>query len=142
MIEDLHSRNLVRLLTADLDALVRKSLAPIRSEAFTLDIYFGRNLAARHDLLGRHIFDLLQAPLLQASFVRRNEVWQVKSVTPLAVGEIPAEHRAFVAEAARAYLSGSWPKPRRRPLPRFSLAILRDRRYARFRSLEALPLYE
>ena len=126
VIEDLHSRNLVRLLTADLDALVRKSLAPIRSDAFTLDIYYGRNLAARHDLLGRHIFDLLQAPLLQASFVRRNEVWQVKSVTPLAVGEIPAEHRAFVAEAARAYLSGSWPKPRRRPLPRFSLAILRD----------------
>ena len=125
-IEDLHSQNVVRLLTADLDALVQKSLAPIRSEAFTVGIYFGRNLAARYDLLGRHIFELLPAPLLQASFVRRNAVWQVRSVTPIAVTEIPPEHQAFVAETARAYLSGSWPKPRRRPLPRFSLAILRD----------------
>jgi glutathione synthase/RimK-type ligase-like ATP-grasp enzyme len=125
-IEDLHSRNLVRLLTADLDTLIQASLAPIKAEAFILGIYFGRNLAARHDLLGRHIFDLLQAPLLQASFVRRDGLWQLKNVAPLAVGEIPAEDEAFVVEAARAYLSGSWPRPQRRPLPRFALAILRD----------------
>lgn len=126
VIEDLQSRDLVRLLTADLDGLVQKSLAPIRSDAITLSIYFGRNIAARYDFLARHIFDLLQAPLLQARFVRRNGTWHVSSVSPLAVSEIPAQHRDFLIEAASAYFSGRWPRPRRRHAPSFVLAILRD----------------
>ncbi|BAL23861.1 RimK family protein [Azoarcus sp. KH32C] len=127
-IEDLQSQNLVRLLTSDLDALIQKSLAPIKSEAFTLSIYFGRNVAARYDLLCRHIFELLQAPLLQANFTRKNGdgAWHVKRVTPIAVGEIPPQHRDFVIDAARAYFSGRWPRLRRRQAPRFTLAILRD----------------
>ncbi len=124
--EDLQSQHLVRLLTADLDALIQKSLAPIRPDSFTLSIYFGRNVAARHDLLAREIFDLLQAPLLQASFVRRSGAWQLKRVVPLAMSEVPPLHRDFVVEAARAYFAGRWPRPRRRQAPRFRLAILRD----------------
>lgn len=125
-IEDLQSQDLVRLLTSDLQALIQTSLAPIKSAAFTLSIYFGRNVAARYDLLARHIFNVLQAPLLQASFVRKNGGWHVKSVLPIAIGEVPPQHREFVMEAARSYFSGRWPRPRRRYLPRFTLAILRD----------------
>ena len=42
-IEDLQSQNLVRLLTEGLDELIQKSLAPIKSDAFELSIYFGRS---------------------------------------------------------------------------------------------------
>lgn len=125
-IEDLQSQNLVRLLTADLDALTQKALAPIKSDGFVLSIYFGRNVAARYDLLARHIFDLLQAPLLQATFARKRGTWRLRSVSPIAINEVPAAHRDFLREAAVAYFSGRWPKPRRRPVPHFRLAILRD----------------
>jgi len=125
-IEDLQSQNLVRLITADLDTLVQKSLAPITSAAFTLSIYFGRNVAARYDLLSRYIFDVLQAPLLQAHFARRNGAWHVRNITPLVIGEVPPQHRDFMIEAARAYFSGHWPRPRRIDTPRFRLAILHD----------------
>ena len=58
-IEDLQSQNLVRLITEDLDDLVQRSLAPIKSNAFELSIYFGRNVASRYDLLSRRLFSLL-----------------------------------------------------------------------------------
>ncbi|NMF87719.1 RimK family protein [Aromatoleum petrolei] len=125
-IEDLQSQNLVRLLTSDLHGLIQSALAPIRSDSFTLSIYFGRNLAERYDLLSRHLFNLLQAPLLQADFVRKHDSWQVKSVVAVTVTEVPPQHRDFMIESARAYFSGRWPRPRRRYLPRFTLAILRD----------------
>jgi glutathione synthase/RimK-type ligase-like ATP-grasp enzyme len=126
-IEDLHSRNLVRLLTTGLDDLAQKALAPIKSESFILSIYFGRNLAARYDILSRRIFDLLRAPLLQARFMRRDGVWHVESVRPLAASDIPAAHRDFVVAAARDYFLGHHRRPRRRPACGFSLAILHDR---------------
>ena len=74
--EDLQSQNLVRLLTEDLDGLVQKSLAPIKSETFELSIYFGRNMASRHAALSHQLFSLLQAPLLRAHFERHRDHWQ------------------------------------------------------------------
>ena len=88
-IEDLQSQNMVRLLTEDLDELIQKSLAPIKSDAFELSIYFGRNVASRHDALSRQLFNLLQAPLLRAEFERRGQHWRIRSVRPIAASDIP-----------------------------------------------------
>lgn len=125
-IEELQSPNLVQPLALDLNGLLQKSLAQIKSDVFTLSLYFGRNVAACYDALGKQIFDLLQVPLLQVQFERRNGAWHVKNLKPIATGEIPSLHRKFALEAARGYFSGQWPRPRRRRIPRFTLAILFD----------------
>ena len=114
-------------MAAGLDKLIAKSLAPIKADTFTLSIYFGRNVAARHDVLSRQIFDLFPTPLLQALFVRKDDGWQLKSIKSLASADIPPEHRDFVVEAARSHFAGRQPRPRRRRTPRFDLAILHDR---------------
>ncbi len=126
-IEDLQSQNLVRLLSAGLDELVAKSLAPIKSDEFTLSIYFGRNIAARYDALSRQVFDLFQTPLLRVLFVRKCGAWHVRSVKPIAASDIPPQHQDFVVEAARKYFVGRRPRTRLRRKPRFDLAILHDR---------------
>lgn len=125
-IEALHSRALVRVLTEDLDALIQKSLAPIRSDRFELSIYFGRNVAARHDKLSRRLFDLLRAPLLRAHFERHGDLWHLRSVLPISASDIPDGHKAFVVQAAGEYFSGRKRAPRRRAVPRYALAILVD----------------
>jgi glutathione synthase/RimK-type ligase-like ATP-grasp enzyme len=124
--EDLQSQNLVRLLTEDLDDLVQKSLAPIKSDAFELSIYFGRNVASRHDALSHQLFSRLQAPLLRAHFERHRDQWQLRSVRAIAASDIPPPHHDFVVEAATAYFTGQRRHTRKRPAPRFDLGILRD----------------
>lgn len=124
--EDLQSQNLVRLLTENLDDLVQKSLAPIKSDAFELSIYFGRNVAVRHDALSHRLFSLLQAPLLRAHFERRRDHWRLRSVRAIAASDIPPHHQDFVVEAASAYFMGHRRRTHTRPAPRFDLAILHD----------------
>jgi glutathione synthase/RimK-type ligase-like ATP-grasp enzyme len=125
-IEDLQSQNTVRLLTEDLDALVRRSLAPIKSGTFELSIYFGRNVAKRHDALSHQLFCLLQAPLLRARFERHREQWRLRSVRAIAASDIPQPHHDFVVQAATAYFTGHRRRARAKSPPRFDLAILHD----------------
>jgi len=125
-IEDLQSRGLVRLITQDLDETIQRSLAPIKADRFELSIYFGHNVASRHDRLSRHLFNLIPAPLLRAQFERQGQQWQLKGVRPIAASDIPPQHQEFVIQAATDYFSGHGPVPRRRVANRFDLAILHD----------------
>ncbi len=124
-IEDLQSRNMVRLLTEGLDDLMQKSLATIKSDTFEFNIYFGRNMASRHDLLSRQLFNLLQAPLLLANFVRRGQHWHIRNVRPIAANDIPPQHQEFAVQATTEYFMGRRLRARKLA-PRYNLAILHD----------------
>jgi glutathione synthase/RimK-type ligase-like ATP-grasp enzyme len=124
-IEDLQSRNRVRLLTESLDGLVQKSLAPIKSDTFELDIYFGHNAASRHEPLSRQLFHLLQAPLLRADFLRRGQHWHIRNVRPIAASDIPPQHHEFAIQAAKEYFSGRRQRTQKHA-PLYTLAILHD----------------
>lgn len=124
-LQDLKTRSLVRLMSAELEELMQKSLAPLHSKEFTLSIYFGRNLAQRYDRLCLQLFNLFPIPLLRVEFVQREDVWQIRRVQALPGAEVPESHREFVAQAAVRYFSGrNSPKSRKRT--RFDLAILHD----------------
>jgi len=125
-IEDLQSRNLVRLLTEGLEEQIQRSLAPIKSDEFELSIYFGRNVASRYDSLCQHMFHLIPAPLLRASFRRRRGEWRLQGVRAIAASDIPEQHQAFVMESATNYFQGRYRRARRRAEPRFDIAILHD----------------
>ncbi len=124
-IEDLQSRNMVRLLTEGLDELIQKSLATIKPDTFELDIYFGHNAASRHEPLSRQLFNLLQAPLLRADFQRRGQHWHIRSVRPIAANDIPLEHHEFAVQAAKEYFTGHRRRTQKHA-PRYNLAILHD----------------
>jgi glutathione synthase/RimK-type ligase-like ATP-grasp enzyme len=124
--EDLKSRNLVRLLTEDLDDLIQQLLTPIKSDSFDLSIYFGHNVTRRYDPLAHKLFGLLQAPLLRVNFERRKQRWRIRRISAIATSEIPPQHHDFVVQAATDYFSGRGQRLRKRPMPRFDLAILYD----------------
>ena len=64
-LQDLKSLTMVRYAAVELEEQIQKSLAPLQSDAFTLSIYFGRNLAKRYDRLAKQLFNIFQVPLLQ-----------------------------------------------------------------------------
>lgn len=124
-IQDLKEVNIIRTISDDLDALIQKSLSPIKSDKFVLSIYFGRNVARRYDRLSSSLFKLFQAPLLRAHFVKR-ERWEVQNINLISISEVPEEHRPFVVEFAQEYLGGKRFRGMPRREVRFDLAILRD----------------
>jgi glutathione synthase/RimK-type ligase-like ATP-grasp enzyme len=125
-IQDLKSPSHIRLVTEDLDRLIQKSLSPIRSAEFPLRVYFGSNIARRHDTLSLHLFKLFPAPFLRALFAREEKSgrWQLKRILPMAASEIPEEHRPFAVETARRYFGGRRRSLKRKKKARFDLAIL------------------
>ena len=121
-LQDLRLSPLVRIVSEDLQDLIRKSLSPLHSDKFEISIYFGSNLAERYGRLARALFNQFPAPLLRATFERDGR-WELVGIRAIATSEIPESHRDFVARQARRYFA----RPHRAPAPReyrYELAIL------------------
>jgi glutathione synthase/RimK-type ligase-like ATP-grasp enzyme len=122
-IQDMKSQTIIRYVSDDLDKLIQDSLAPIKSDEFTLSIYFGKNMAKRYDKLCRQLYNMFQAPIIRAKF-SRNAKWQLQSLGPVSMIDIPEDHKAFITEAAREYLAGKKLTTRRKAQMRYDMAIL------------------
>ncbi len=125
-IQDMKTQAIVRIASEELQELIDWSLGPLRSEHFTLSVYFGRSLAQRYARLALAIFNLFQAPLLRAEFERRADGWTITDIGPIAAREIPEGHQTFVVETASKYFRGRRPRRRRTPAARYELAILHE----------------
>jgi glutathione synthase/RimK-type ligase-like ATP-grasp enzyme len=126
-VEDLKSEARVQALSAQLDPLVHQTLHHDESERFELDVYFGKDPAERHHALAEQLFAKVRAPLLRALFRRAEGRWRLDAVQAIGIADIPAQHRAFLLEAAKAFVAeASTPKPQRTGMGRPRLAILWD----------------
>ena len=122
-IQDLNAPGFVRFIPTDVEELVQKSLARIKSDDFVLSIYFGENLAAQHQALARALFRLFPAPFLRAKF-GRGQKWNLRGVRALSLDEIPEAHIEFMHQAAQRYFSRKRYSPERSDRTRYDLAIL------------------
>ncbi|MGD8964968.1 MAG: RimK-like ATPgrasp N-terminal domain-containing protein, partial [Gammaproteobacteria bacterium] len=123
-IQELNAPRIVRFLPADVDELVQHSLRRIRSNEFTLTVYFGENLASQHARLAFALYQLFQAPFLRFRFRRGRDSWSIRGVRALAVDDIPESHVEFVRQAARRYFSRKRFTSERRDRFPHDLAIL------------------
>ena len=124
-IQDLKSPHVIQALSEDIEELIQKKLSHLQSKRFTLSIYFGRNIAKHYDSLSLRLFNLFQAPLLQARFVKR-KTWVLESIRTITVTDIPDNHRDIVIEAASNYFAGRKRRVQKSTTARFDLAILYD----------------
>ena len=126
-IQDLKTQAIVRNVSEDLEEQIQKVLAPIKSDRFTLSIYFGRNVAKRYTRLALQLFNQFQSPLLRAYFVRAEKGgWQLRKVTTISANEVPESHWPFLIEVASQHFAGRYSGVKRRAQARFDLAILHD----------------
>lgn len=124
-IQDMKSPSIMRFISEDIEEIIQRSLKTIQSNEFVLSIYFGRNPARKYDRLSMNLFNLFQAPLLRAHF-RKNDLWRLHTIHPVAASEIPETHRAYVVQFAREYFSGKRTASSKRQTTRFDLAILHN----------------
>lgn len=125
-IEDLQSLNLVRLLTEDLDGLLQRALANHDDEALEFDIYFGEVVDQPNDVIGRQLFNLLQAPLLRAEFRRIDGHWIITAARAISVSEVAPQRHGAILDAARKYLSGDTYRNGKQTARSYDVAVLVD----------------
>jgi glutathione synthase/RimK-type ligase-like ATP-grasp enzyme len=123
-LQDLRLTPVVRIVSEQLDALIRKSLARLKGPRFDLSIYFGSSLAKRYEALTRALHEQFPVPLLRASFEKRGREWRLSSVRPIATSEIPDSHREFVIAQAEQHFGRRTRTPRAKRTYRYDLAIL------------------
>ena len=122
-IQDMKSQYVVRALSEDMEEQIQSTFRHLQSRKYTLSIYFGKNIARHYDNLSLRLFNLFQAPLLRAQFVKHKH-WQLESIRTITVSDIPEYQRQFVIDAATEYFSGRKRRVRRRTVPRFDIAVL------------------
>lgn len=122
---ELRHAAILRVVSDDLDELLQRALAPLKSKRFELSIYFGRNLTGRYDRLCQALFEHFPVPLLRAELAHEGGRWRLSALRLIAASDIPESHRPFVIEQAQRYFSRSSRISRRQPA-RFKIAILVD----------------
>lgn len=88
---DLREPKLVKIVSGEFDDLIQKSLKGIKSQEFTLSIYFGQNVAQKYKELSAMFHRHFQIPFLRVKFSYTNK-WNIKSIKALSEVEIPEEH--------------------------------------------------
>lgn len=121
-IQDLKSQAIIRIASTELDSLIQKSLKPIQGDSFTLSIYFGKNLAKQHNQLSQRLFAQFQAPLLRAEFIKKDTVWILRALQPIASNDVPADHKPFVKEPPKTL---GFPLILKQPDSSFSQGVLK-----------------
>ncbi len=141
-IQDLKSTTVPRLLGEELEKQIQHSLRTLESKDFELSIYFGQNLAKRHERLSKALFNLFPAPLLRARF-HRGQKWQLRSLRAIPLADIPESHRPFLQTAASDWFSQRRRSVRKTSNARYDMAILCDPNEANPPSdAKALKLFE
>src|SRR3954470_15574130 len=126
-VQDLKSEARVRALSTQLEPLVRETLHHDESDRFELNVYFGKDPAERHAAIAEQLFANVRAPLLRALFERAEGRWRLNAVDAVALADIPAQHRAFLLDAAKEFIAAMPTQRATRPgAGRPRLAILRD----------------
>lgn len=123
-IQDLKSQTQIRFVDDDLDELIQKSLTPIQSAKFTLSIYFGKNIAKRHDRLAIHLYNLFPAPLLRAEFLKNKNQWHLQGIRSISASEVPSEHYEFLINVATVHFQGRGVGFLKRKVQPYDMAIL------------------
>ena len=103
-IVDLKALKLVRIVSDEFDDVIQQSLKNIKSQDFTLSIYFGQNVAQKYKNLSALFYKHFQVPFLRVNF-NHNTKWNIQSIKAISESEIPKEHISSVHEFANQYFS-------------------------------------
>ncbi|MBR9845014.1 MAG: RimK family protein [Algicola sp.] len=103
-IVDLTTLKLVKIVSNEFDDVIQSSLKNIKSQEFTLSIYFGQNVAQKYRELSALFYRNFQVPFLRVKFTHTTK-WNIQSIKAIPESEIPKEHFESAQEFAIQYFS-------------------------------------
>lgn len=125
-IGDVKSSAITRTVSEDLDELIQKTLRSLTSHEFTLSIYFKHNVAKCYDALSKKLAEKFQFPMLRVFFELKKDRWEVVSIEPISLGDIPENHLKIAEDLAKTYFSTKRFVTSKMSCTNYNLAILVD----------------
>jgi glutathione synthase/RimK-type ligase-like ATP-grasp enzyme len=126
---DLQSKSIYGLSIEDLhetiQRIIRRKTENPPGSTFSIHIYFGQSQDEDFQDLSRQIFDLFPCPILKVDF-KLNGRWQISTIRPGVIQNIPPEMEEFFIEAFKSYQTKRWRTPRAKSFGRYDLAILHN----------------
>lgn len=122
-IVDLREPKLVKIVSEEFDDLIQQSLKNIKSQEFTLSIYFGQNTAQKYKELSAMFFRHFQIPFLRVKF-NFSTKWNIKNIRAISESEIPEEHEESMHGFASQYFAKKRYDTPKQNSSDFDLAIL------------------
>ncbi len=106
-IQDLKSQSIIRIISDELDQIIQRSFARLKSSNFDLNIYFGRSVAKQYESLSKQLYNLFPAPLLKVTFTWNDEEkkWVLQNIFALPLNHIPEQHKSYFLEFAHHYFA-------------------------------------
>jgi glutathione synthase/RimK-type ligase-like ATP-grasp enzyme len=124
---DVQKPFVIKLMSDDFDGLIQRRLKDLRSDEFTLSVYFGRNLAEKYDDISNLFYRMFRVPFLRVKFVRSSsQRWHIQNIRTISTKEIPESHFPFVLQRAEEYFSRKRydTEKKSKHIGRYALAIL------------------
>jgi glutathione synthase/RimK-type ligase-like ATP-grasp enzyme len=122
-IQDIKSQTIMRVISDELDQLIQRSFAKIKSQHFDLSVYFGQNVAKHYERISKQLYNLFQIPLFKAHFIY-NRKWMLQNIATIPLNELPQHHRECFINSATAYFVKKRIYLTKKTPPIYDLAIL------------------
>jgi glutathione synthase/RimK-type ligase-like ATP-grasp enzyme/ribosomal protein S18 acetylase RimI-like enzyme len=124
-IRDFRINNVIKSASYDIQEQIENSLKKIKSDSFSLKIYFGQTNQKGFNTLAGKIHNLFDAPLFKVDFIKK-DTWIIKDIRVLSFSKIPEDEIESLYIFAQKYFDKK--KFRRSKLTNFKydIAILID----------------
>lgn len=102
-IQDLRYPSILRDDSLDFDALIQNTFKNEPYDRVEFNVYFGQTQSEHLNKLALQLFQLVQAPLVRASFSRKTK-WVLQSIKPVSLNEMPETDQPLLESALEKYL--------------------------------------
>ncbi len=103
-IRDFKIPGVIHSAAYDIEEQINKSLGRIKTNKFSMKIYFGHASKKGYNTLAMKLFNLFEAPLFEVNFVK-DETWIIKSMKVITYDKVPEQDIPLMGLSAAKYFS-------------------------------------
>ena len=125
LITEIQNKESLKIFSEHVQESTNRLLKSLKADTFDLSIYFGKNLSEKYNALAKQIFNHFQAPLMKVSFIKKEDLWIVKSISPISLKSIPESHKDFLKASLEEFFEKNKTISKNKPkVYKYDLAIL------------------
>lgn len=125
LITEIQNKEALKIFSESIQESTNRLLKNLKTDTFDLSIYFGKNLSEKYNTLAKQFFNHYQAPLMKVSFIRKEDLWIVKTINPISLKSIPETHRDFLRSSLQEFFEKNKTISKNKPkVYKYDLAIL------------------